>query len=201
MLGVSMRECEKKLAEISPESAHPPENTRALSQGKTLIRFAASAELMEKLERLKGLLAHSNPDGSYEGLFERLAEMALKKVEPKASNDAHTASVSTVEKQKSRYIPVEVKRRVFARDGGSCTYPDEKTGGCCGSRFALQYDHVHPFAWGGETSERNLRLRCKYHNSSPPIASRATCADNLRRQAFGYLNSRFIPSLGSLTCT
>ena len=130
---------------------------------------------MEKLRRLKGLLAHSNPDGSYEGLFERLAEMALKKVEPKkpgskriepkVGNDAHIASVSTVEKQKSRYIPAEVKRRVFARDGGSCTYPDEKTGGCCGSRFALQYDHVHPFAWGGETSERNLRLRCKYHNS------------------------------------
>jgi 5-methylcytosine-specific restriction endonuclease McrA len=120
---------------------------------------------MEKLRRLKGLLAHSNPDGSYEGLFDCLAEMALKKVEPKAGNDAHTSSVSTVEKQKSRYIPVEIKRRVFARDGGSCTYPDEKTGRRCGSRFALQYDHVHPFAWGGETSERNLRIRCKYHNS------------------------------------
>ncbi len=170
MLGASMRECEKKLAEISPASALPAEKTRELSLGKALIQFTAAQELLEKLEKLKGLLAHQNPDGSYEGLFEVLADMALKKVGSAAgpalsNNDAQVASVSTVEKSKSRSIPVEVKRRVFARDGGCCTYKDEKTGKRCGSRFALQYDHAKPFSWGGETSEANLRLRCRSHNA------------------------------------
>ncbi|MGK5087591.1 HNH endonuclease signature motif containing protein [Bdellovibrionota bacterium FG-2] len=171
MLGASMRECEKKLAEISPQAALPSEKTRELSQGKTLIQFSAGQELVEKLEKLKGLLAHQNPDGSYEGLFEVLANMALKEIEPKKpkserpDNDAKTAFVSTVEKVGSRYIPAEVKRRVFARDGGCCTYQDEKTGKRCGSRFALEYDHAKPFAWGGETSEANLRLRCRSHNA------------------------------------
>ncbi|MGK5083043.1 HNH endonuclease signature motif containing protein [Bdellovibrionota bacterium FG-1] len=176
MLGTSMRECEKKLAEISPESALPPEKTRELSRGKTLIQFSADAELMEKIEKLKGLLAHQNPDGSYEGLFEILAELALKKIEPKkpnpespqpepSGNDANTPSVSTLETQRSRTIPAEVKRQVFARDGGCCTYQDQSTGKRCGSRFAIEYDHIQPFAWGGETIAKNLRIRCRFHNS------------------------------------
>jgi 5-methylcytosine-specific restriction endonuclease McrA len=79
--------------------------------------------------------------------------------------DTHIASRSTVEPKRSWYIPAEIKRRVFARDGGCCTYQDKKTGKRCGSRFALEYDHIHPFAWGGETNETNLRLRCSRHNS------------------------------------
>ncbi|MGK5082748.1 HNH endonuclease signature motif containing protein [Bdellovibrionota bacterium FG-1] len=175
MLGTSMRECEKKLTKISPESALPPEKTRELLRGKTLIQFSADAELMEKIEKLKGLLAHQNPDGSYEGLFEILAELALKKIEPKKPNpetspktsndDANNPSVSTLETQRSRTIPAEVKRQVFARDGGCCTYQDQSTGKRCGSRFAIEYDHIHPFAWGGETIVENLHLRCKRHNA------------------------------------
>ncbi len=170
MVGASMRECEKKLVEISPATALPAEKTRELSTGKTLIQFSAAQELMEKLEKLKEMLAHQNPDGSYEGLIEVLADMALKKVDSKksaqktAKNNADTASVSTVEKERSRYIPVEIKRSVFARDGGCCTYEDKKTAKRCGSRFALEYDHIKPFAWGGETSEANLTLRCRSHN-------------------------------------
>ncbi|MGK5084130.1 HNH endonuclease signature motif containing protein [Bdellovibrionota bacterium FG-1] len=176
MLGTSMRECEKKLEEISPASALPPEKTRQLSQGKTLIQFSADAELMKKIEKLKGLLAHQNSDGSYEGLFEILAEVALKKFEPKkpnpespqpepSGNDANTPSVSTLETQRSRTIPAEVKRQVFARDGGCCTYQDQSTGKRCGSRFAIEYDHIQPFAWEGETNTNNLQLRCRRHNA------------------------------------
>ncbi len=171
MVGASMRECEKKLAEISPEAALPSEKTKELPRGKTLIQFSAAQELMEKLERLKCLLAHQNPDGSYEGLLGVLADMALREIEPKKpesappKDDAQTAFVSTVEKERSRYIPVEVKRRVFARDEGCCTYKDEETGKRCRSRFALEYDHAKPFAWGGETNEANLRLRCRSHNA------------------------------------
>lgn len=188
MLGRSMRECERKLAEISPTLAFPPEKARELALGKTLIQFSASEELMEKLERLKGMLAHRNPDGSYEGLFEVLAEIVLKKVAtkyaeakkaepqreaavkvatPKTSADDANPPTHTNDgkKEASRYIPAEVKRRVYARDGGQCTYEDSQTGRRCESQFALQFDHAQPYAWGGPTCESNLRLRCRAHNA------------------------------------
>jgi 5-methylcytosine-specific restriction endonuclease McrA len=52
---------------------------------------------------------------------------------------------------------------VFVRDDGRCAFagPD---GTRCGSRYALQVDHVHPFALGGRHNASNLRLLCAQHN-------------------------------------
>jgi hypothetical protein len=189
MLGASARQCEAKLAAISPESAIPAEKERPVAKGKTLIQFTASDELLAKLEKLKGLTAHQNFEGRYDRLFELLADLALKKLDPELKPEkkpkaepeeksdvtpeatappSPTESVSTVEKSAtshSRYIPASVKRTVWKRDRGQCTYVDAKTRRRCESRHALQYDHEIPYAWGGATSESNLRLRCFSHNA------------------------------------
>jgi hypothetical protein len=166
MVGASTRECERRLAELSPEAALPAEKARPLSDQKTLIQFVADAELLEKLEQLKNLLAHQT-DGSYRQLIEKLAELALKKLDPEKKpekkNDAHL--LPPLEPSKTRFIPAAVKRAVWKRDGGSCTYTDPKTGKRCSSRHAIQYDHVHAYSLGGETSIQNLRLRCRAHNA------------------------------------
>ncbi len=62
-----------------------------------------------------------------------------------------------------RSIPVEVRRQVWARDGGRCTWkgPDGRR---CQSRWQLELDHITPPVFGGESSAANLRLRCKPHN-------------------------------------
>ena len=62
-----------------------------------------------------------------------------------------------------RYIPAAIRRAVWRRDRGRCTYvsPDGRP---CGSRWQLELDHVHPVALGGETSMSNLRLLCRAHN-------------------------------------
>jgi hypothetical protein len=49
-------------------------------------------------------------------------------------------------------IPREVKRAVFARDGGRCVE--------CGARSELQYDHVIPLALGGASTPENLQILC-----------------------------------------
>jgi hypothetical protein len=60
-------------------------------------------------------------------------------------------------------IPAAVKRAVWQRDGGRCSWPLDG-GGCCGSTHRLEVDHVVPWAdWGGET-EANPRLVCAAHN-------------------------------------
>ena len=66
--------------------------------------------------------------------------------------------------QATRYIPAEVKRRVWIRDKGCCSYLNPRTGQKCGSRRFLHIDHILPFALGGGSGADNLRLLCAGHN-------------------------------------
>lgn len=74
----------------------------------------------------------------------------------------------------TRAIPAAVRRHVWLRDRGRCTYRDPVTGRCCGARHLLQIDHIEPFAIGGANSEGNLRLLCAAHNrarGAKPVAA------------------------------
>lgn len=161
MIGLSNRDCERKLVELSPAVALPKEKTRPVADGKTLVQFVADDGLIAKLEKLKGLLAHQNFDGKYEKLIELLADMVLKKLEPKDSDDAPLLPTLEV---KSRYIPKAVKNRVWKRDDGKCTYMDPESGRRCESMHGIQLDHIQPYSKGGKNSVENLRLRCGAHN-------------------------------------
>ena len=63
----------------------------------------------------------------------------------------------------SRYIPMEVRNAVWQRDQGRCAFMSERGRWCSARRF-LEYHHIIPFAWGGETTIDNLELRCRTHN-------------------------------------
>jgi 5-methylcytosine-specific restriction endonuclease McrA len=64
----------------------------------------------------------------------------------------------------SRYIPAAVRREVWERDGGQCTYVNAKGERCQGRHF-LQFDHRIAQALGGASTVENLRLRCAAHNA------------------------------------
>jgi 5-methylcytosine-specific restriction endonuclease McrA len=78
-------------------------------------------------------------------------------------SQAVTSRVAGSQKR-SRYISVKVKRVVYHRDKGQCQYTDPVTGKKCLSSRAPQYEHVVPFAVGGETSVSNLKVCCSLHN-------------------------------------
>ncbi len=65
---------------------------------------------------------------------------------------------------RSRYIPAAVRREVWRRDGGRCSYVDCDSGRRCGSRYRLEIDHIVPFALGGGAVPGNLRIRCNAHH-------------------------------------
>jgi hypothetical protein len=60
-------------------------------------------------------------------------------------------------------IAAAVRRAVWARDGGRCSWPLDG-GGCCGSTRRLELDHLVPWAAGGPTTADNLRVVCAAHN-------------------------------------
>jgi len=63
----------------------------------------------------------------------------------------------------SRHIPNEIKRAVYERDGGQCTFEDAE-GRRCTERGMIEFHHLKPFALGGEHSDSNIVLACKAHN-------------------------------------
>ena len=63
----------------------------------------------------------------------------------------------------SRHIANDVRRAVWERDKGQCTYRSE-SGRRCEARRDLQFDHEKEFARGGEATVDNIRLRCPGHN-------------------------------------
>jgi hypothetical protein len=192
--GASIRSCEKELARISPEPKIPKEKERPISEEKTLIQFIADEELMDGIERLKWLTSHRNGGMRLDELFRMLVELGLDKWDPKRRDERrqmrskNSLPAPEVEKsaiegskgQNRRAIPAQVRDEVWKRDKGVCQYRDPTTNRICGSRHAVQIDHIIPVARGGTDEPSNLRLLCRRHN------------DFAARKVFGdrFMNSK-----------
>ncbi len=175
LMDKSDREAERELARraTAPASIRP-ERTRAITERVSEIRFAAENEFLEEIEELRALLAHARPGMSIAEALKYGIQLALDKHRPKkpianpvdaTSPDSNCASPTPLPAQEGtprRAPTAAIKRAVWARDGGRCTY--SHGGRRCTSRYALEFDHIRPWALGGETNAENLRLRCRAHN-------------------------------------
>ena len=77
-----------------------------------------------------------------------------------------TGAVTSTAKPRAsgRAIPAAVRRQVWQRDGGCCSYVDRETGRRCNSRHLIEIDHILPYALGGAADPANLRLLCEAHH-------------------------------------
>ena len=80
------------------------------------------------------------------------------------AGSAEQTSAAQSGKSSGRSIPAAVRREVWRRDQGCCSYVDRHTGRRCGSRFFLEIDHIVPVARGGGAEPANLRLSCAAHH-------------------------------------
>jgi hypothetical protein len=131
------------------------------------VQFTASAELHEKLERLRALMRSEVPDGDLAAIIEQAVTLKLERLEarrlgrtkaPRKRPPEADASSST------RHIPAAVRRGVCDRDGGQCRYVD-KQDRRCSARDRLEFHHLYPFGMGGDHSPQGIRLMCKAHNA------------------------------------
>ena len=67
-------------------------------------------------------------------------------------------------RQRGRHVPAAVRRAVFERDEGRCTYT-AASGQRCRETRHLELHHVHAFSRQGEHTNENLTLRCRAHNA------------------------------------
>ena len=83
---------------------------------------------------------------------------------PKAECARQRHGAPSLSQVRGRAIPAAVKRQVWERDRGCCTYVDRGSGRRCGSRYLVQIDHILPYALGGSAEPDNLRLLCAAHH-------------------------------------
>ena len=63
----------------------------------------------------------------------------------------------------SRYIAAAVRREVYARDEGRCTFV-AADGTRCSETCGLEFHHEVPFGQGGGSTASNVRIVCRAHN-------------------------------------
>ena len=63
----------------------------------------------------------------------------------------------------ARQFPAHVRRAVWERDEGRCTFVSP-TGQRCPARRLLEFDHLDPVALGGQATAERITLKCRAHN-------------------------------------
>jgi len=125
------------------------------------IRFAADEELMELIKWLKSHLSHKYPKGAS---FAEVFKYAIKYLKDREDLALQQKPRKSSAKTDTRYIPKSVKQQVWKKYNGKCAYIGSNNKRC-NSGFHLQYDHYPiPYARGGPSTTKNLRLLCAKHN-------------------------------------
>jgi 5-methylcytosine-specific restriction endonuclease McrA len=115
------------------------------------VQLRALRELVERLRKRKqgAPIAHA---GTSDTAPERVGEMPMRVSAARPSQPGP-----------SRYIPVAVRRAVWARDASRCAYTDER-GVRCSETRGLELHHRDAYALGGPATVQNVELRCVAHN-------------------------------------
>jgi 5-methylcytosine-specific restriction endonuclease McrA len=116
----------------------------------------------EKLRYAQALLGYAVPSGDLPEVLERGLDALIENLE-KQKFAKSARSRPSRGSDDPRYVPAEVRRTVWERDSGQCTFVSEH-GKRCEARGGLEFDHIETVARGGVATLSNIRLRCRAHN-------------------------------------
>jgi hypothetical protein len=149
--------------QLSPGTVGPRARVAPLAPGRYGVQFTMGQATYERLRHAQSLLGHSVPSGNLSEVFDRALDALIVRLEQRK----YAATTRPHQPQRSsanpRHVPAEVRRAVWQRDGGRCTFVSA-AGHRCEARTRLEFDHVEPVARGGRATVKGLRLRCRAHN-------------------------------------
>jgi hypothetical protein len=170
------------LGAASPPAAPSPE--------RYLLQLTIGKTTHEKLRYAQALLSHAVPSGDVAEVLDRALDALISRLERRRfgagararANRKGPGSRPRAAMVGKRCIPAQVRRAVWERDEGQCTFVSGDGRRCKARRF-LEFDHVVPVARGGTGTVEGLRLRCRAHNQHE--ADRAFGAEFMRRKRRG----------------
>ncbi|HTR97218.1 MAG TPA: HNH endonuclease signature motif containing protein [Candidatus Acidoferrales bacterium] len=214
---VAVQSHETKLGPDRVEAAAVCARVAPLSPQRFALQVTLAQATHDKLRRAQELLGHAVAPGDVAQVLDRALELLVAQLErrkcgactrPRQGEARTNASAGAGQGRAGRHIPAHVRRHVWQRDGGRCSFVGE-SGHRCEERSRLEFDHVEPVARGGQTTVANLRLRCRAHNQF--AAERAFgkgFMDAKRRSSQGVIDAEevalhgdVISSLRNLGCS
>ena len=151
----------------SPAATVPASEPPPRPALRHVIKMTVGPDFMTLLEDARAELSHAHPGASLEVLLSECMKRALESwrrrsraatARPRAEPDAEAERAAH-----TRAIPAHVRRAVWRRDEGRCTFVSDD-GHRCAATHKLQLHHDDPFARGGLATVRNLRILCAMHN-------------------------------------
>ena len=136
-----------------------------LAPRKYLLRVTINEDTQRRFEHVRDLLRHEIPDGDPAVIIDRALALlveATEKTKFAATRQNRKAREPRDSDAQTRRIPAAVRREVWARDEGRCTF--KGIDGRCAETGFLEFHHVIPYATGGPSTIENLELRCRAHN-------------------------------------
>jgi hypothetical protein len=137
-----------------------------LSEDTYKVQFTASRILHDKFRRAQDLLRHRIPDGDPVAVWEKALDALIERVEKERFGlvqNPRPPKPQDPSRPATRNIPAAIRRAVFKRDNGQCTFVDARGRRCPETGF-LEYDHVKGFARHPVHGVEDIRLRCRAHN-------------------------------------
>ena len=153
---------EPALGRMEPPVARP--RVAPLAPQRFSLQLTMSQRMHDKLRHAQALLSHRVPAGDVAAVLELVLDTAIEQLEKRkfaaTSRPRDGQKLSTAN---GRHVPALVRRAVWQRDGGQCTFVSE-AGQRCPARTLLEFDHVRELARGGSATISGMRLRCRAYN-------------------------------------
>jgi 5-methylcytosine-specific restriction endonuclease McrA len=152
------------LAPAQVEARVPRPKLTPLAAERFALQFTIGKDTHDMLQHAQALLSHTIPSGDVATVFHRALKALIPQLEKqKFAATAKPRPRSPRPSANTRHIPEHVKRAVWERDQGRCTFVSE-SGQRCRSRQRLEYDHIDPVARGGQATVERVRFLCRGHN-------------------------------------
>jgi 5-methylcytosine-specific restriction endonuclease McrA len=116
----------------------------------------------DKLRHAQNLLRHVVPNGDVAAVIDRALTDLIANLEKRKLGAISRPRRPRKVSAHSRYIAAAVRRAVYDRDEGRCTFVGPR-GRCLETGF-LEFHHIDPYAAGGSKATSNIQLRCRAHN-------------------------------------
>ena len=127
------------------------------------IQFTADRDTHDQLRELRALMRHQVPDGDVGKILSRAVAVLLGQVRKQKFADASKPRETQAAETASRHIPAAIRRAVWQRDEGRCTYktPDGRR---CDARDFVEFDHIDAWSRSKDHSVDRITLHCRAHN-------------------------------------
>ncbi len=135
----------------------------ALSPERYKLQVTIDEETREVLKQAQDLMRHALPNGDPAVIVARALRLLVDDLLKKKAALTQRPRPAREMTDGSRAIPAAVRREVWSRDRGHCTFEGPR--GRCDARSPLEYHHVIPYAMGGQATADNIELRCRAHNA------------------------------------